>query len=240
VAVATDAAFVLTVAAIPSELWDDMCLLWICTPSNPTGSVTSRSDLAALVDECRRRDVPLCSDECYLDLYEEGAEPAGSVLEVAGPGSAGVLSYLSLSKRSGMTGYRSGAVVGDAAAIERLYRLRTSTGTASPDFVQAGAAVAWRDDGHVATRRLAFSRKRRILRSVFEARQMPVWGATAGLYLWIEVGDDLVVAERLAAAGIVVSPGRIFGRRGMGHIRLALVPTVEDCAAAAETIAAAL
>jgi len=240
VAVATDASFVLSSGLVPRDLWDDLALLWLCTPSNPTGSVTSRNQLDDLVDSARDHDVLLCSDECYLDLYEPGTEPPPSVLEVAGADSGGVLSYLSLSKRSGMTGYRSGAVVGDPAAIERLHRLRTSTGTASPEFVQAGAAVAWCDDDHVEGRRKAFSAKRAILRSVFDQRGMTVWGADAGLYLGIEVGDDLAVTERLAAAGVVVTPGRIFGSGGVGHIRLALVPTVEECDEAARVVASVL
>lgn len=240
VAVATDAEFVLTADSVPPDVWPDLALLWICTPSNPAGSVTSRPVLAGLIDACRRHDVLLCSDECYLDIYPEGTPPPVSVLELAGDGSPGVLTYLSLSKRSGMTGYRSGAIVGDPAAIERLYRLRTSTGTASPEFVQAGAVAAWSDDAHVADRRRAFDAKRAILTPVFEQAGMTVFGAQAGLYLWVEVGDDKAVTERLADAGVVVTPGRIFGSRGHGFIRLALVPTVEDCSAAAPTIAAAL
>lgn len=239
VAVATDDEFLLTANLIDRALWRRLALLWVCTPSNPTGVVTGREHLGDLVDTARANDVLLCSDECYIDLGEEGAEPAPSVLEVAGEGSDGVLSYLSLSKRSGMTAYRSGAIVGDPAAIDQLYRLRTSTGTASPEFVQAGAVVAWSDDEHVAPRRSAFSAKRAILRRVFEDRGMRVW-AEAGLYLWIEVGDDLAVTERLAEAGVVVSPGRVFGERGVGHIRLALVPPVEDCEATAELVAQAL
>jgi succinyldiaminopimelate transaminase len=239
VAVPTDDSFLLTADRMEGVVGDDLALLWICSPSNPTGAVTGRQQLMELVETTRASDSLLCSDECYVDLYDEGDEPPASVLEVAGSGSAGVLSYLSLSKRSGMTGYRSGAIVGDAAAIERLYRLRTSTGTASAEFIQAGAAVAWLDDAHVGVRRRAFSAKRAILRTVFEQRGLRVW-AEAGLYLWIEVGDDLAITERLAEEGVAVTPGRIFGSRGAGHIRLALVPPVEECAAAAEVVAGLL
>ena len=99
-----------------------------------------RATVAAFVERARDSDTWLCADECYVDLYE-GSAPA-SVLEFAGPGSPGVLSFLSLSKRSGMTGYRSGAVVGDPVAIARLAALRVATGTASPEFVQAAAIAA--------------------------------------------------------------------------------------------------
>jgi succinyldiaminopimelate transaminase len=231
--------FVTTVESVPTPLWERMALLWICTPSNPTGAVMGEAELAAVVSEARRHDVLVCSDECYVDLYAEGAQPPPSVLQVA-DGTEGVLAYLSLSKRSGMTGYRSGAIVGDPAAIERLYRLRTSTGTASPEFVQWAAVTAWEDDEHVAERRRIFDRKRQILREGLEAAGLKVVASEAGLYLWVAVEDDLAAAETLAEAGVFVSPGRIFGERGFGHLRLALVPDIDTCRRAADLIRQAL
>lgn len=238
---AADDRFVVTHRSVPDEMWESMTLLWLCTPSNPTGAITTASDLTELIQLARSSDTLICSDECYLDIYEEEVEPPVSALQVAGPGSEGVLAYFSLSKRSGMTGYRSGAVVGDPEAIRRLHRLRTSTGTASPEFVQEGAVTAWSDDRHVVDRRRVFQRKRSILRPVFEEAGMTVRGSRAGIYLWVGVdGDDAAVAERLLEEGVVVSPGRIFGERGTGHIRLALVPTVDECVAAVERLRRAL
>jgi aspartate/methionine/tyrosine aminotransferase len=230
--------FVIDDSCVPRSLWPRMAMLWICTPSNPTGAVTSREALAGLVERGRENGTLLCSDECYVDLYEEEAPP--SVLEVAGEGSRGVLSFLSLSKRSGMTGYRSGAIVGDAAAIEQVFRLRTSTGTASPEFVQQGAVTAWRDDAHVADRRRAFSEKRRVMRSGLEEAGLEVAASEAGLYLWLRVDDDLAAAAALAERGVIVTPGRIFGERGTGYLRLALVPDADTCRRAVAVMVAAL
>ena len=148
--------------------------------------------------------------------------------------------YLSLSKRSGMTGYRSGAVVGDADAITALRALRSTTGTASADFVQDAAIAAWGDDGHAADRRRVFTAKRRILERAFEDVGMEIVASRAGLYLWVRVGDDLAVTDRLLDAGIVVSPGRFFGVGGEGFIRLALVPPLDECEAAAAALVQAL
>ena len=231
--------FVTKAESVPPSLWERMALLWICTPSNPTGAVMGESDLAAVVAEARRHDVLVCSDECYADLYPEGAEPPPSVLQAAAD-AEGVLAYLSLSKRSGMTGYRSGAIVGDPVAIERLYRLRTSTGTASPEFVQWAAVTAWDDDTHVGERRAVFDEKRRVLRGGLEAAGLRVVASEAGLYLWVAVDDDLAAAEALAETGVFVSPGRMFGDRGFGHLRLALVPDVETCRRAVDLIRQAL
>ena len=230
--------FVMRVGDIPDSAWDRLRLLWVCTPHNPTGAVTSRDDLAALYSKCRETDTLLLSDEAYGDVYAD--DPPASVLEIAGPGAIGTLAFFSCSKRSGMTGYRSGAVVGDADAIEILRRLRSSVGVASPEFVQEAAAAAWSDDAHAAERREIFSAKRRVLREGFESAGLEVIGSNAGLYLWIKVEDDMAAAKRLLGEGVVVSPGRAFGTGGEGHVRLALVPTVDECAAVVEVVARAL
>jgi aspartate/methionine/tyrosine aminotransferase len=158
------------------------------------------------------------------------------VLQVADGGVAGALVYLSTSKRSGMTGYRSGAIVGDADAIAALKALRSTTGTASPEFVQAAAVAAWSDDEHAAERRAIFAEKRRILRAAFHDLGASVAASHAGLYLWVRVGDDLAVTDRLLEAGVVVSPGRFFGEGGEGYLRLALVPTLDECADAVDVL----
>ncbi len=226
--------FVLRAGDVPAGAWAQARLLWTCSPHNPTGSVTSPAEYAELVDRCREHGTLLLADECYADLYE--GEPPASVLQVAGPGAPGVLAYFSCSKRSGMTGYRSGMVAGDPAAIAALRSLRTSVGSAPAEFVQEAAAAAWADDEHAAERREIFSAKRAILRSAFAAAGMAVVASRAGLYLWAEVGDDLAVAARLLDEGVVVSPGRAFGPGGEGYLRLALVPTPDECEASVEVL----
>jgi succinyldiaminopimelate transaminase len=237
-----DGDFVLRTSDISDEAWDGAKLVWTCTPHNPSGAVSSLEVLKDLYQRCRQSGAMLLSDECYSDTYEAEAFPDGpaSVLQVADAGISGALVYLSLSKRSGMTGYRSGAIVGDADAISALKSLRETTGTASPDFVQAAAVAAWSDDGHAAERRTLFTAKRRILERAFIELGMEIVASRAGLYLWVRVGDDLAVTDRLLDSGIVVSPGRYFGEGGEGFIRLALVPTLEECEEAADALIEAL
>ena len=230
--------FVLRASDIPDPIWQRAAMVWICTPHNPAGSVTPDTGLGLLYERARHFDTLLCSDECYADIYDE--DPPGSILQMAGPGSAGCLSFLSLSKRSGMTGYRSGAIVGDPEAIKTLKSLRTATGTASPEFIQAAAISAWTDDDHVAGRRDIFRQKRMILAKAFDSLGYRISGSVAGIYLWVDVGDDVVVSERLLEDGILVTPGRGFGPGGEGYIRLALVPTLGKCEEAAEALAACL
>jgi acetylornithine aminotransferase len=230
--------FVLRAGDIPGEVWSRSALVWTCSPHNPTGAVTTADELSGLLGRAREHGAILMSDECYVDLYEPQVHPEGpaSALQVAGGGFTGMLAFYSCSKRSGMTGYRSGAIVGDAEAIAALRRLRAATGTASPHFVQAAAVAAWADDAHARERRSIFSAKRRVLREAFERSGYRPVASNAGLYLWIEVDDDIEAARRLLDGGVVVSPGRFFGSGGAGHLRLALVPTLGECEAAVEVI----
>jgi LL-diaminopimelate aminotransferase len=240
--VVLDGDFVLRAGAVPAAAWSRARLLWTCTPHNPTGAVTSRDELEELYTSARDHGTLLLSDECYADLYEPEAFPEGpaSVLQVAGSGVSGVLTFMSLSKRSGMTGYRSGAIVGDAEAITALKKLRSATGTASPEFVQAAAVAAWSDDAHAAERRLIFAAKRKVLRTAFDRLGLEVVASRAGLYMWVKVDDDLEFSDRLLSAGVVVSAGRFFGPGGEGYLRLALVPTLEECEQAVEVLVSCL
>ena len=120
-----------------------------------------------------------------------------------------------------MTGYRTGAIIGDPVAIAALKMLRSSVGVSSPEFVQKAAAVAWADDDHAAVRRDIFTAKRRVLRSKLEEDGIRIVGSEAGLYLWVQVDDDVAATKRLLAEGVVVSPGSRFrpGRRGSSPAR---------------------
>ena len=238
VAIRLGGDFVLRAGDIPADVWRRAAGVWTCSPHNPTGAVTGAAELAELLEACREHDALLLADECYCDLYED--EAPSSALQVAGPGFADVVCYFSCSKRSGMTGYRSGAMVGDARAIAALRELRGSVGVASPDFVQTAAVSAWSDDAHAVQRRALFAAKRATLRRAFDDLGYEVVGSRAGIYLWVVVGDDLEVTKRLLDNGVVVSPGRIFGAGGEGHIRLALVPTMEEIEQAVEVLKACL
>ena len=117
---------------------------------------------------------------------------------------------------------------------------RTDRRGANRDASAAAAAAAWSDDSHAAERRAIFAEKRSVLRPAFESLGMKVVASTAGLYMWVQVDDDMEVTQQLLEAGIVVSPGRFFGPGGEGYLRLALVPTVAECVEAVSAIKEAL
>jgi succinyldiaminopimelate transaminase len=219
----------LDLAALDADVLARTAIAWLGYPHNPTGATVDRAYLRDQLDVARAHDILLCSDECYQELWFD--EPAPSLLEVAGEGAQGVLAVLSLSKRSGMTGYRSGAIVGDATLVKQQRMLREDTGTASPDFVQAAAQVAWSDDAHVAERRAVFAAKRETVLAGLERMGLGWSGSQATFYVWVRVpgGDDLAYATSLLEAGLVVTPGRAFGAGGEGWLRLALVPELSGC-----------
>jgi aspartate/methionine/tyrosine aminotransferase len=146
-----------------------------------------------------------------------------------------VLVIHSLSKRSGMTGYRSGFMAGDPRIIAALKRMRPSVGVASPVFVQAAAEAAWRDDAHVEVRRRTFDEKRRLVLALCDELGLSPLAGAAGLYVWIRVPAGMTAesyAARLLSEGVIVTPGGAFGPAGEGWFRLALVPLLEALPAA--------
>ncbi|HXN55378.1 MAG TPA: pyridoxal phosphate-dependent aminotransferase, partial [Myxococcales bacterium] len=168
-------------------------------------------------------------DEPYADLYVDA--PPHSGLQVA---RENVIAIHSLSKRSGMTGYRSGFIAAEPRVIAVLREARSNFGVASQSFVQHAAAAAWSDDAHVAERRKVFADKRALVLSHLRRLGLQVGGEGA-FYLWVRVpaGETSEsYAQKLAARHILVAPGLFFGAEGKGFIRLAMVPTLADCAAA--------
>ncbi len=230
VALRDDRGWLLDLASLDADRLDAAAIAWLNYPHNPTGA---EADLAYWRDQvavARAHDILLCSDECYQEVWF-GDTPPPSVLEVLDGDPTGVVATVSLSKRSGMTGYRSGALVGDPAVLRTQRLLRPNFGTASQDFVQAAAAAAWGDDDHVAQRREVFGAKRAVVEEFLHRAGYDVLASRATFYVWFAApgGDDVGHAEALLDAGVVASPGRSFGPAGAGWLRLALVPTVDAC-----------
>lgn len=221
--------FLLEPEEVGEAVLSQTLLFWICYPHNPTGAVAPRDYLERVGRAALRHGFVVASDECYADIYF-GERPL-SMLEVQ---VENALAIHSCSKRSGMTGYRSGFVAGDADLVALVRRMRSHPGVASPDFVSAAAAAAWGDDAHAAQRREVFRQKREKLLRFFASRGLEVQGSEATIYLWVKVprGHDAAsYAGALLEAGIVVAPGTAFGA-GEGYVRVALVPTLEECDAA--------
>lgn len=224
----------LDLADLDRTTLDAAAIVWLSYPHNPTGATVDLDYYRRQLDIARSHGIVLASDECYADVYTPGTEPPPSLLQAAGDDLTGVLVVFSLSKRSGMTGYRSGAFVGDAELIAQQRLVRPNFGTASPSFVQHAAIAAWSDDEHAAVRRRIFAEKRSIMLPFLEDAGFEVSGSEATFYLWAAApgGDDEAYAEALVRERVVVTPGRAFGPAGRGWLRLALVPDADGCRAA--------
>jgi len=208
------------------ELDDDVALVWVNYPHNPTGAVAPRDYLRRVGDAAKRYGFVVASDECYADIYF-GAPPA-SMLETQ---VENVIAIHSCSKRSGMTGYRSGFLAGDPDLVATLRKLRSHPGVGSPEFVAPAAAAAWAEDDHAEERREIFRRKRDRFLRFFAEHGLQADASEATLYLWVRVpeGDTSgSYARKLLEEGIVVAPGPAFGA-GEGYVRVALVPTLAEC-----------
>jgi len=219
------------------DAWDEIALFWVCYPNNPTGAVAPLSFYEELAARAREHGFLLCSDEAYSELWFD--EPPVSALQLAD--RANVVVFNTLSKRSSMTGYRSGFMCAPAEIVSALRSFRPTVGTAPQEFVQRASVAAWSDDAHVEDVRALYARKRETLLPALEEKGLRLAGSTATFYLWLDVGESSeVFARRLLGHGIVCAPGSFFGAAGDGYVRFALVPTQEECERAAEILRRAL
>ncbi len=246
-------AFALDLDSLSPRDWARVQLLYVCSPGNPSGHVLRLADWQALFELADRHGFVIASDECYSEIYGDGAEPPLGVLGAARAlGRAdcrGVVAFSSLSKRSNVPGLRSGAVAGDAALLQQFLRYRTYHGCAMSPVVQEASIAAWSDEAHVRNNRALYQAK-------FDAL-VPMLAATldtpmpdAGFYLWAGVppawaGDDeRFVRDMVERTNVTMLPGQYLAREahganpGRGRVRIALVATMAECVDAAERIIA--
>lgn len=214
-------------------------LLWLNSPSNPTGRILPPEHLRKVVDWCRERGVLLVSDECYLDCVWEGE--AISVLHpsISGGTADGLLVVHSLSKRSNLAGYRAGFVAGDVAVIAELLAVRKNLGLIVPGPVQQVMTAVYADDAHAAEQHARYAARRARLKAALEHAGFTVDHSEAALYLWSTRGQDCwQTVSDLADLGILVAPGEFYGAAGTQHVRIAITATDERVDAAVARLTA--
>lgn len=216
---------------VPESVLRRAAVVFLNSPHDPTGAVLSDEILQAWVRAREQYEFVLVDDEGQADLGNASVRPR-SLLEF---GRRGCLVAHSLGERAGISNWRSGFLAGDAALIARARRFRTGMGIAPPDFLADAAAVAWRDDAHVAQRVADLASKRELIGGVLGVRGLRCRPGI-GLYLWAELPHgvtDREYAARCREAGILVAPGSWFGKEQQHFVRVALGPTLEQCRAAA-------
>ncbi|MEU7323133.1 bifunctional succinyldiaminopimelate transaminase/glutamate-prephenate aminotransferase [Streptomyces griseoviridis] len=223
------------------EVYDDpteldpagLKLLWLNSPSNPTGKVLGKDELTRIVAWARAHDVLVFSDECYVELGWE-ADPV-SVLhpDVNGGSFDGLVAVHSLSKRSNLAGYRAAFLAGDPAVLGPLLEIRKHGGMMTSAPTQAAVVAALGDDEHVREQRERYAARRTALRAALVRHGFRIEHSEASLYLWATRGESCwETVAHLAELGILVAPGDFYGTAGERFVRVALTASDERVAAA--------
>ncbi|MGI1669304.1 MAG: succinyldiaminopimelate transaminase [Neptuniibacter sp.] len=233
--------------SVTEDTWQRCQVLYICSPSNPTGAVTDLDTLKKLIALSDKYNFIIVSDECYSEIYFDEEQPPVGLLqacaELGRDDYKNCVVMHSLSKRSNLPGLRSGFVAGDASLMKPFLSYRTYHGSAMPIQHQLASIAAWNDEEHVFENREQYRRK---FDAVIEILSpvMDVKEPDASFYLWAKtpIDDDKFAQGLFASQHVTVLPGRYISREkdgilaGSGFVRMALVATVEECVEAAKRI----
>ena len=234
---------------VPDAVWARTQLVYVCSPDNPTGRVTTADEWRLLFELSDRHGFVVAADECYSEIYFDEARPPVGALAVARElgrdGFPRLVSIGSLSKRSNAPGLRSGYIAGDAALVKAFLLYRTYHGSAMSPAVAAASIAAWNDETHVRANRASYAAKFAALQPRL-APVLPCAMPDAAFYLWAQtpIDDALFAKQLLAETAVTVLPGSYLARDahgtnpGRGRIRIALVPEQAECAEAVDRIAA--
>ncbi len=232
---------------VPEHVWQQCQLLFICSPGNPTGKVIPRTTLKRLISLADEHDFIIASDECYSEIYQDEDHPPVGLLQICNElgrhDFKRCVVFHSLSKRSNVPGFRSGFVAGDGKILAEYLRYRTYHGCSMPIPTQLTSIALWQDETHVRQNRDLYREKFSLAADILN----PVWAVDvpeAAFYLWPKtpIEDDVFALRAFNEQHITLLPGRFLGREanglnpGSGHVRMALVATVDECKEAAERL----
>ena len=218
-----------------ADSWPASDLVWINSPSNPTGRISSREEITQVIAYSHRTGAVIASDECYFNFpaNANGNQPI-SILEVAEGENKNLLALHSLSKRSNLAGYRGAMLIGDPILIAKIREIRKHSGLLVSAPVQGAMVAALKDESHVKEQAKRYANRREVLRPALEAAGFRVDESEAGLYIWCTRGErDFDSVANLADIGILATPGSFYGAAGASHIRISLTATDQQIIAAA-------
>jgi succinyldiaminopimelate transaminase len=209
-----------------------LALVWINTPSNPTGKVLSEIELRDIVQWAQKHDVIVVSDECYVELGWTTTPISILHKNVIGKSARNILAVHSLSKRSNFAGYRAGVLVGDNELVSQILEIRKHAGMLTALPVQAAAVAAFNDDDHVQKQHATYKNRRDLLKPALEKAGFKIEHSDAGLYLWATRSEDCwQTVAWFAEQGALVAPGAFYGEAGNEHVRIALTASDERISA---------
>jgi len=219
--------FLIDFDAIPLEVRRQAKLLWLNYPNNPTTAVAPMEFFQRAVAFGRENDILIASDAAYTENTYDGYQ-APSILQVDGAEEVAV-ELFSMSKAFCMTGWRIGCMVGNASAVAALNAVKENIDNGSLRAIQFAAATALNQAERLIPPINEVYRRRRDL--VIDALNANGWSlekTKATIYVWAPVperyeGDSgAFVADLLEKTGVMVTPGRGYGRWGEGYFRISL------------------
>lgn len=231
---------------ISNEIWERCEIVFVCSPNNPNGKVTTLEDYTFLIEKAHEFNFTIIADECYSEIYFNDTPPLGLLEACQKLGNTDYkhcLIFQSLSKRSNLPGLRSGFVAGDASLLKPFLLYRTYQGCAMPPHHQEASIAAWRDEKHVETNRSIYNRKFEQVIDILSP-VMEITKPEAGFYLWpkFDMRDEDICNALYQEESVLVLPGSYLGREvnginpGQNHVRMALVAEESQCVEAATRI----
>jgi LL-diaminopimelate aminotransferase len=235
--------FVPDLEAIPADRLDAARLLFINYPNNPTGAVVPDGFFERVVELASEHEILVVHDNAYSETTFDGYV-APSFLATPGAKEVGV-EVFSLSKGFNMTGWRCAAILGNAEAIKTYWRLKTNVDSGLFEAVQLAGAAALRGPRSKVEEMCAiYQRRRDQVVDALRAIGVEVEAPKGTIYVWAPVPEghtstsfaELVLEE----AGVVVSPGSMYGPSGEGFFRISLTTPEELLTEAVERLRAHL
>jgi aspartate/methionine/tyrosine aminotransferase len=230
---------------LSSSQWDDLRLMVLGFPHNPTATTGEQAWVDAAAERAVRHGLVLAHDNPYVDLALDGEAPA--LLRSPLWRQCGI-EFFSFSKGWCLGGYRLAFAIGAEPLITALRQLKGVVDFNQSTALQAGAIAALEQAADWPERIKPIYRERRDrMAKVLQAAGWPVQIPSMALYLWLELPEraraagldsECFCARLLEATGVCLTPGNGFGSSGEGYARLALVHPIEQLEAGAQRMAA--
>lgn len=233
--------------SVPEDVWQRCCMIYICSPGNPSGAIMPQSGMEKLIRLAEKYEFIIASDECYSELYDDEANPPAGLLQTAytmgNTGFKRCAVFHSLSKRSNAPGLRSGFVAGDAEIMRTYFQYRTYQGCAMPLPTQQASILAWQDEAHVVENRQLYRAKFAAFIDIL-SDVCDIHKPAASFYVWLKtaISDEKFAQQLFAQENVTVLPGSYLSREfaginpGQNHVRIALVAPLAECIEAAHRI----
>ncbi len=224
------------VPALPDEQVD---VIYLCSPNNPTGTVLTTSQLKDWVDYANDVQAIIMFDAAYERFIVEDDVPH-SIYEVDGAKTCAI-EFKSFSKTAGFTGARCGytvvpkELVRDGQSLNAMWNRRQCTKFNGASYIiQRGAAAVYTDEGarQVSETLDYYRANAKAIKEGLERAGFDVYGAVNSPYAWCKTPEGMgswdLFTLLLEQANVITTPGAGFGPAGEGYIRLSAFGDAEQ------------